>query len=216
MEVKKLERDVNYRILKKHNLLLKRAIDLVVSTFVLTTIFPIVFIVVAPLIKLSSKGPVFFTQERHGKNKRKFVCYKFRTMIVTPREIADQLQATKNDPRVTPVGLFLRKTGLDELPQFINVFKGDMSIVGPRPHPIPLDEKFENLIEGYEKRFLVKPGITGWAQVNGWRGETPTVDIMRKRVEHDIWYIENWSVWLDIKIMLKTVFSMLGMDPKAY
>ena len=197
-----------------NNYLLKRVFDIVASSFFLLLVFPIIYIIIAPLIKLSSQGPVFFKQLRTGQLNHEFYCLKFRTMKVN--ENADNLQASKNDPRKTWLGNFLRKTNIDELPQFINVLKGDMSIVGPRPHMLKHTEEYSEIIEKYKVRHFCKPGITGWAQVNGYRGETETPDLMRKRVEYDIWYIENWTFWLDIKIIFITIFNMFKGEEKAY
>ncbi len=199
-----------------HNRILKRIFDIVFSTIVLLTIFPISYIIFGALIKISSPGPILFKQKRTGYRGKPFICYKFRTMRVTDPEISDKLQATPDDPRKTKIGNFLRKTNLDELPQFINVLKGEMSVVGPRPHPVYLDGKYQDIIKEYNVRFFTKPGLTGWAQVNGYRGETKNPELMRKRVEHDIWYIENWSFWLDIKIIFLTIWRMIKGDPNAY
>jgi lipopolysaccharide/colanic/teichoic acid biosynthesis glycosyltransferase len=170
--------------------------------------------VLAVLIKLSSRGPVFFKQTRLGEGNRTFVCYKFRSMRMNVE--ADTKQATKDDPRVTRVGKFLRKSNLDEMPQFFNVLLGQMSVVGPRPHPLRLNDQFRDIIDKYMVRHFVRPGITGWAQVNGFRGETRTPELMERRIELDIWYLENWSFWLDLKIVVKTVTNMFGKDPMAY
>ncbi|HNB57005.1 MAG TPA: sugar transferase, partial [bacterium] len=162
---------------------------------------------------------VFFKQERWGRQNKKIICYKFRTMISQSRDVDDSgkyQQATQDDPRITPLGRFLRKTNLDELPQFWNVLMGQMSVVGPRPHPTPLNMESKEVIENYMLRHLVKPGITGWAQVNGYRGETRDPELMQKRVNHDIWYIENWSFWLDIQIIFLTVWQMIKYDTKGY
>jgi len=170
-------------------------------------------------IKLSSKGPVFFKQVRWGRDNIKFTAYKFRSMVTESKDVGRNgkyQQATKDDPRITSVGKFLRKTNLDELPQFINVLKGEMSIVGPRPHPEPLNLESKDHVKLYMLRHLVKPGITGWAQVNGLRGETKEIDLMQKRVEHDVWYIENWSFSTDIYIIFLTVWNMVKGDPNAY
>jgi Undecaprenyl-phosphate glucose phosphotransferase len=199
-----------------HNRVIKRLFDIVFSSLVLLTVFLFLFLFASIGIKLSSPGPIFFKQKRKGYRGKPFVCYKFRTMHVTPQEIADKLQATPDDPRKFKFGHFLRKTNLDEFPQFLNVLKGEMSVVGPRPHPLYLDEKYQDIVKEYNVRFFAKPGITGWAQVNGYRGETRDVEAMRKRVEHDIWYIENWSFGLDIKIILMTIFKMFKGDPNAY
>jgi len=164
------------------------------------------FVVVAVLIKASSPGPVFFRQPRLGLNGRPFLVYKFRSMKV--HEEKDKVtQATQNDPRVTKIGAFLRRTSLDELPQFINVLKGEMSVVGPRPHALQHNEIYKDLLELYMLRHRVKPGITGWAQIHGYRGETDTVDKMAKRVQFDLHYIQNWSLWMDVKIITWTAFK---------
>jgi lipopolysaccharide/colanic/teichoic acid biosynthesis glycosyltransferase len=165
-------------------------------------LYPIIGI----LIKLSSKGPVLFTQKRTGINKNVFNCYKFRSM--RPNEDADKKQATGNDPRITRIGRFLRKTNLDEFPQFINVFKGEMSVVGPRPHMLAHTEKYSALIDEYLVRHYVKPGITGWAQVNGYRGETDELWKMEKRVEFDKEYLMTWSFEKDFVIVWRTVFDL--------
>ncbi len=158
---------------------------------------------IAIAIKLDSKGPVLFRQRRHGYNYRVVEVLKFRTMTVM-EDGAQITQATKNDKRITRVGAFLRRTSLDELPQFWNVIRGDMSIVGPRPHAIAHNNYYDDLIENYANRHRVKPGITGWAQVHGFRGETATPDMMANRVRYDLEYIENWSLWLDLKIVIMT------------
>lgn len=193
---------------------LKRAFDMVfsglVALFLLTWLIPLIGI----LTKLESNGPIFFKQMRSGKGNKPFYCLKFRTMIVNPE--ADTKQATSNDPRITKLGAFLRKTSLDEFPQFLNVILGDMSIVGPRPHPIKLNEKFQPLINKYMIRHYVKPGVTGLAQVMGYRGETKLVRDMRNRIKLDRFYIENWSFYFDLKIVFKTVVSVITGDEKAY
>lgn len=195
------------------NSTLKRAFDLVVSgTFLLFS--PLIFIPVAIAIKLSSPGPVFFKQKRTGYRGQEFLCWKFRTMKVNDN--ADSVQATKNDSRKTRVGDFLRKTSIDELPQFINVFLGDMSVVGPRPHMLKHTEDYSRLIEKYMLRHIVRPGITGWAQVRGYRGPTEELWQMERRVEHDIWYIEHWSLLLDIKIMIRTVINAIAGEENAF
>ncbi len=202
-----------------HWRLLKRAFDTTFAFSLFIFLFSWFWPFIALLIKLDSKGPIFFKQERWGRDNKKFFAYKFRSMVNTSRDVDDSgkyQQATKDDPRITKVGKILRKTNLDELPQFINVLKGEMSIVGPRPHPIPLNLECKENIKLYMIRHLVKPGITGWAQVNGYRGETKESILMQKRVEHDIWYIENWSFLLDIQIIIKTVWNMLKGDPNAY
>jgi lipopolysaccharide/colanic/teichoic acid biosynthesis glycosyltransferase len=192
-------------------ILYKRIFDLGVSLVALSLIFPL-FCIIAMAIKLESQGPVFFLQKRSGLSSRPFVIFKFRSMTHAPER---QDQATKRDSRVTKVGRLLRRSSLDELPQLLNVIKGDMSIVGPRPHPIWLDEKFTDVIEDYPKRRSVKPGITGLAQVNYCRGETTTIDDMARRVSYDIIYARKWSLWLDLKIMLMTSYRLLS-DKSVY
>lgn len=182
---------------------LKRALDLVGASLALLVFAP-VMLVTAILIKLSSKGPVFFRQTRNGFNGRAFRIFKFRTMRVL-EDGPTIVQAQKNDPRVTPIGKWLRKTSIDELPQLLNVLKGDMSLVGPRPHAAAHNTEYEQIIGNYAFRHHVKPGITGWAQVNGYRGETRTLELMQKRVDYDLWYINNWSVWLDVRIVMGTI-----------
>lgn len=196
------------------NRIVKRVFDLCFSLGFLITLFPIIFICCAVAIKCSSPGPIFFKQKRTGKSGKDFYCWKFRTMKVN--NDADKVQATKGDSRITPVGAFLRKTNLDEMPQFINVLFGDMSIVGPRPHMVSQTDTYSKLIEDYMVRHLAKPGITGWAQVTGFRGETSEISQMEGRVERDVWYIENWSFWLDIKIIFLTVYNMIKGDEAAY
>ncbi|MCK1722067.1 undecaprenyl-phosphate glucose phosphotransferase [Bradyrhizobium sp. 141] len=192
---------------------LKRALDLVGASLALLVFVP-VMLVTAILIKLTSNGPVFFRQTRHGFGGRAFRIFKFRTMRVL-EDGPTIVQAQKNDPRVTPIGKWLRKTSIDELPQLLNVLKGEMSLVGPRPHAAAHNTEYEQIIGNYAFRHHVKPGITGWAQVNGYRGETNTVDLMQKRVELDLWYINNWSLWLDILIIMRTAVISLA-QAKAY
>jgi putative colanic acid biosynthesis UDP-glucose lipid carrier transferase len=195
------------------NNVLKRAEDIIIGTCILTIIaIPMLFIALG--IKLTSKGPVVFKQNRYGLDGRQIKVYKFRTMN-TQDNGSDIKQATKNDNRITPFGAFLRRTSLDEFPQFINVLQGRMSIVGPRPHAVAHNEEYRKLIEGYMLRHKVKPGITGWAQINGFRGETESVNKMVKRVEYDLDYIHRWSVWLDIKIIIATIFKGF-VDKNAY
>lgn len=196
------------------NRAIKRAFDILFSASVILLVFSWLFPILAILVKLSSKGPVFFQQKRLGRDNKEFVCWKFRSMRMNDQ--ADSKQATKNDPRVTAVGRFLRKSNLDEMPQFFNVLMGQMSVVGPRPHPIKLNHQYKEIIDKYMVRHFVLPGITGWAQVNGFRGETRTPELMERRVELDVWYLENWSFWLDLKIVVKTVTNMFGKDPNAY
>ena len=183
---------------------LKRAEDVVLASLLLMLLAP-VFLVIACLIKLDSAGPVLFRQERHGFNNNRFRVFKFRTMHHDPVPDPSTPQARRNDPRVTRIGAFLRRTSLDELPQILNVLRGEMSLVGPRPHATAHNDLYARLINGYLARHRVKPGITGWAQVNGWRGETETLEKMRIRLEHDLFYIANWSLLLDIKILLLTI-----------
>lgn len=197
-----------------YNRALKRAFDIVFSLGVLCTVFPLLFVIVGILVKCSSPGPVFFKQKRTGLYGRDFECYKFRTMRVNAE--ADMLQAAKDDPRKTKIGDFLRKTNLDEFPQFFNVLKGDMSVVGPRPHMLKHTAQYSALIDKYMVRHLVKPGITGWAQVTGYRGETRTLEQMEGRVKRDVWYIENWSFFLDLKIIVVTLLNMIRGEKNAY
>lgn len=201
-------------LVEAHNSFKKRFFDLIVSSLVIILVLSWLTPLLAVIIKLSSKGPVFFKQERSGKNNKPFWCYKFRSMTVNRGSNA--LQATKNDNRVTRVGAFLRKTSIDELPQFFNVLKGDMSICGPRPHMLLHTEKYSAIINQYMVRQFLKPGITGWAQVNGYRGETSDPSLMEKRVEHDIWYMENWSLMLDIKVVFMTVINIFKGEANAY
>lgn len=193
---------------------MKRSFDIIFSGIFLVTLYPIIWLVVAIITKITSPGPVLFRQARTGYNGKSFTCLKFRSMKINAE--ADTVQATKDDPRKTKFGDFLRRTSIDELPQFINVFKGDMSIVGPRPHMELHTKVYSELISEYLVRHLCLPGITGWAQINGCRGETKTDEEMEKRVEHDIWYIEHWSMILDIRIILKTILQIIVKDEKAY
>lgn len=175
-------------------------------------------LMIALCIKLDSRGPVLFRQKRYGFNNNLIEVLKFRSMYDDQRDPDAAVQTTRNDPRVTRIGDFLRRSSLDELPQLINVLRGDMSLVGPRPHAVLTKAEgqlFEDVVDQYAARHKVKPGITGWAQVNGWRGETDTVEKIRKRVEHDLYYIDNWSVWFDIYIVARTAFTILR-DDKAY
>ncbi len=196
------------------NLLMKKAFDIGFSFLVIVLIFPWLFPILMILIKLDSPGPVFFMQERSGRDNRAFGCLKFRTMRVNAS--ADKLQATLGDKRVTKIGAFMRRTNMDELPQFLNVFWGNMSVVGPRPHMLMHTEQYSELINNYLVRHYAKPGITGWAQVNGFRGETKELIDMKDRVDYDIWYIENWSLLLDLKIIYKTVLNVFRGDKNAY
>ena len=195
------------------NIILKRTFDIVVSLLTCLVLIPFLPII-ALIIKLQSPGPLFFVQQRTGLNGRNFNCYKFRSMHVNKQ--ADMLQATKNDPRKFPFGEFMRKTNIDEFPQFFNVLKGDMSIVGPRPHMLLHTEQYGTLINKYMVRHFCRPGITGWAQVTGCRGETKELWQMEERIKRDIWYLENWTFWLDIKIILKTALTIIRPDKQAY
>lgn len=182
---------------------LKRLEDILIGSFILLVI-AVPLMLIAAAVKLTSRGPIFFRQRRYGLNGREIRVLKFRTMTVC-EDGPDIKQATKNDARVTPLGRILRRTSLDELPQFLQVITGEMSIVGPRPHAVSHNETYRGLIRGYMLRHKVKPGITGWAQVNGWRGETPDVSWMEKRVQHDLEYIEKWSLLWDLKIIFLTI-----------
>lgn len=194
----------------------KRILDICVSLFFLTTVFPIFFLIVAPAIWLSNTGPIFFKQLRKGYKQAPFFCYKFRTMTVSDK-FSELQQAKKIDPRVTVIGRTLRNTSIDEFPQFFNVLTGNMSLVGPRPHMVEHDDLYEKSISRYNVRFVTKPGITGWAQINGHRGSTEKPGQMEKRIEHDLWYIKNWSIRLDLKILLMTASSLIfKKDPNAY
>ena len=191
----------------------KRVSDIVLSVLILLLISP-VMLLLAIGVKLSSPGPVLFMQRRYGLDGQDIVVYKFRSMTVC--EDGDRVvQATRHDKRVTRFGAFIRKTSLDELPQFINVIQGRMSIVGPRPHAVAHNEEYRKLIKGYMIRHKVKPGITGWAQVNGFRGETDSVDKMKMRIDYDLDYLRQWSLWLDLKIIARTVL-LVALDRQAY
>jgi putative colanic acid biosynthesis UDP-glucose lipid carrier transferase len=197
----------------------KRCFDLLFTLLAFVFFFSWLWPLLALLIKISSPGPVFFKQERWGKKNKRFFCYKFRSMVKDSRDVDENgsyRQAIRDDPRVTRLGGFLRRTNLDELPQFLNVLKGEMSVVGPRPHPTPMNLENKDSIQSYQLRHLVKPGITGWAQVNGFRGETSNPESLSKRVEYDVWYIENWSAWLDIKIICQSVMLMFTSDLNAF
>ena len=197
------------------NKAMKRAFDLVFSTIALICILPFLPII-ALIIKIQSpKGGVFFKQPRTGIDGKVFLCYKFRSMHPNKDE-SGLVQAKKDDPRKFPFGNFMRKASIDELPQFWNVFKGDMSIIGPRPHPVALNEEYVKLIDKYMVRHYVKPGVTGWAQVTGFRGETEELWQMEGRVKRDIWYMEHWTIWLDIRIIWLTVRQILLKDKQAY
>lgn len=196
------------------NRLLKRVLDITLSLFVIVFIMSWLTPLLALLIKLESRGPVFFTQLRSGKNNQPFKCIKFRSL--QQHNVQESKQVTKNDSRVTRLGRFLRKSNIDELPQFFNVLIGNMSVVGPRPHMLKHTLEFDELHHEYMVRHFVKPGVTGLAQVNGFRGEIKNPELLRKRVEHDIQYLENWSLWEDIRIILATIFVSLRGDENAY
>lgn len=196
---------VNQRPIAEWSLMVKTMLDYVVAALALVFAAPLMLIVAAA-IKLDSPGPIFFKQRRRGFNQNMFTVWKFRTMRVM-EDGAQIKQAQKNDTRITKIGNFLRRTSLDELPQFFNVLQGNMSVVGPRPHAVAHDDYYSSLISRYARRHRVKPGLTGWAQIHGFRGETDTVEKMAKRIEYDLYYIENWSLWLDFKILLLTVFK---------
>ncbi|WP_233836244.1 undecaprenyl-phosphate glucose phosphotransferase [Paraburkholderia sp. ZP32-5] len=195
-------------------LLKKELFDRLFALGALMAISPIL-LGCAIAVKLSSPGPVFFKQRRKGADGRVFTIYKFRTMRLHEQKPGILEQATRGDPRITAVGAFLRRTSLDELPQFFNVLRGDMSVVGPRPHAIEHDDLYQNIVSGYIHRYRIKPGITGWAQINGFRGETDRLEKMEGRVAHDLYYLKNWSFWLDVKIILATIFKGLH-HPNAY
>ncbi len=197
-----------------HNAFLKRTFDLVVSTLFLVTLFVPIYLVVGLAIKLSSPGPVIFRQKRTGEGGQDFECYKFRSMRVNAS--SDSVQATADDNRKTRVGEFIRRTSIDELPQFINVFKGEMSIVGPRPHMLYHTSEYSKVVGKYMVRHFIKPGITGLAQVSGFRGGTEDVEMMEQRIKRDIWYIENWSIGLDLKIIFRTIYLVIVGDSQAY
>jgi len=196
------------------NFYIKRIFDIIFSffvcLFVLSLLWPILFV----LVKLESKGPLLFRQKREGINGSEFTCYKFRSMKLN--EQSEKSHVTKNDARVTKMGAFMRKTSVDELPQFLNVLKGDMSVVGPRPHLESLSIEYQRDVENYLKRHIVKPGITGLAQVSGYRGEIKKKADIKNRIRFDIFYIENWSFFLDIKIILKTILNVFQGEEKAY
>jgi len=197
----------------------KRVFDIVFSLFVIVFLFSWLFPIISLIIKLTSKGPVLFKQERWGLNNKTIVCWKFRTMVASSKDVDEKgkyLQASKDDPRITKIGRFLRKSNLDELPQFFNVLLGSMSVVGPRPHPVPLNMESKDSVERYMMRHWVKPGITGWAQVNGYRGETRDPMLMKKRVKYDLRYIENWTFWFDLQIVLQTLVNMVKGEKNAF
>ncbi len=186
--------------------IVKRLFDFCFAMMVVVVFFPL-YLVIALLVFAESKGPILYTPERKGEGGKTFKCYKFRTMVVSDDPLNSTKSTVVNDPRITRIGKFLRKTDLDELPQFFNVLKGDMSVIGPRPHRVNLQRDLRKSVNDYMVRSYVKPGITGWAQVNGWRGPTVTDEQKNERINHDLWYIENWSFWLDLKIIFLTLFG---------
>ncbi|MBL6989641.1 MAG: undecaprenyl-phosphate glucose phosphotransferase [Bacteriovoracaceae bacterium] len=198
--------DLNNSPMVGVNKLVKGAEDIILGFLILLLISPLMLLI-AIAVKLDSKGPAIFKQRRHGFDGQSINVYKFRTMRVHQESGTQVTQAKKNDTRITRLGAFLRATSLDELPQFFNVLQGKMSIVGPRPHAISHNEEYKEQVAMYMQRHKVKPGITGWAQINGWRGETDTLYKMQKRIEHDLYYIENWSLFFDLKIIVATVFK---------
>ena len=196
------------------NRIVKRLFDIVFSLLFLCTLFPFILVIVTIITKITMPGPVFFKQKRTGLNGKEFMCLKFRSMRVNAD--ADKLQATKDDPRTTKWGEIMRHTSIDELPQFINVMLGSMSVVGPRPHMIKHTEQYSHIIDKYMVRHFVKPGITGWSQVNGFRGETKSLEQMEGRIRGDIWYIGHWSFWLDLYIIFKTITNAVHGEDNAY
>lgn len=201
----------------KCNRIIKRGFDVVFSSVVLLSFFSWFYVLAGFLIKVTSKGSVLIHQRRPGRDSGEFICYKFRTMVNDPNAEQGEGEITqKDDPRITLIGRFLRKTNLDELPQFINVLFGDMSVVGPRPLPIKEDREVRQKLKKYPLRQFVKPGITGYAAINGYRGSTPDMELMQKRVDLDIWYVENWSIWLDLKICAITIWQMLTLNTGAH
>ena len=204
---------------KVENKLLKRGFDIVFTVLFFVLIGWWLLPLIALLIKLSSKGPIIFKQERWGLNNEKIICYKFRTMVAEIHDLLDDgsfNQATKNDQRITRIGRILRQTNFDELPQFWNVLVGNMSVVGPRPHATPMNIESMHSVDNYMLRHIILPGITGWAQVNGLRGETKTPGRMQKRVNYDLYYIHRWSFWLDLQIVLQTIINFIKGDENAY
>jgi len=196
------------------NRLKKRFLDVVISLCVIVFILSWLIPIIGLLILIESRGPIFFKQQRTGKNNQSFNCLKFRSM--RPNNDANLKQATKDDNRVTKIGKILRKTSLDEFPQFINVLKGEMSLVGPRPHMVKHTDDYSQIVDQYMIRHFLKPGITGWAQINGLRGEITEPKQIKQRVKNDLWYLENWNIWLDIKILFLTIYTISKGDKQAY
>jgi putative colanic acid biosynthesis UDP-glucose lipid carrier transferase len=193
---------------------LKRIFDIIFSLIVILGILSWITPIIAIFIRFESKGPVFFKQKRNGLNYEEFYCYKFRSMLLNP--IADLEQVQKNDPRITNIGKIIRKTSIDELPQFMNVLLGNMSVVGPRPHMVSHTEMYAKSVDKFMVRHFIKPGITGLAQINGFRGEVETETDIVNRVKYDIFYLENWSLLLDIKIIFATIINAIKGEKKAY
>ncbi|MDB9781468.1 exopolysaccharide biosynthesis polyprenyl glycosylphosphotransferase, partial [Flavobacteriaceae bacterium] len=208
LNVKKLPFEFN------ENYIIKRVFDFFLAVFVCLFIMSWLIPILWVLIKIESKGPAIFSQKREGIDGKQFICYKFRSMKLNNQ--ADKVHAVENDNRVTRLGALMRKTSIDELPQFFNVLKGDMSVVGPRPHLPSLSSEYQKDVDDYLKRHLVKPGITGLAQVSGYRGEIKKKSDIKNRVRLDVFYIENWSFLLDVKIILMTVFNVFKGDENAY
>ncbi len=188
------------------SMVLKRLFDFLFALIVIVLLSPL-FLLIGLIIYLDNRGPIFYSPQRKGEAGDTFKCYKFRTMSVCDNPLDGAKSTVPNDPRITPIGKILRKSDLDELPQFFNVLKGEMSVIGPRPHRTILQDDFRKIVNDYMVRSYIKPGITGWAQVNGWRGPTVTDEQKKQRVKHDLWYIENWNFWLDIKIIFLTLFG---------
>lgn len=208
-----------YPLNEIENKYIKRIFDIIFSLLFIVIFYWWIYVIIAILIKLNSRGKIMFRQTRWGLNNIPFVCYKFRTMYNNAHEVdkaGNYVQTTSNDSRITTIGKILRKTSLDELPQIWNVFKGDMSIVGPRPHPVALNEESKDIIYNYLHRHLIKPGLTGWAQVNGFRGEIKNKEDMQKRIDYDVWYIQHWRLDLDIQIIIQTIINIIKGDEKAY
>lgn len=190
------------------NRIKKRVLDIIVSSLVIVFVLSWLIPILGLLIILESRGPIFFSQKRTGKNKSTFNCLKFRSMKFNNKD-ADLKQATRNDARVTKIGRFIRRTSIDEFPQFLNVFKGEMSLVGPRPHMLKHTSDYSKVVDDYMIRQFLKPGITGWAQINGYRGEITNPEQIKMRVNKDLWYLENWSLWLDIQILFLTIYYVV-------
>ena len=211
MPILAIRREPMEKVVNRFN---KRVFDLAVSSFVTVFILSWLVPILGLLIYIESPGPIFFAQIRSGKNNKPFRCYKFRSM--RPNKEANSTQATRNDNRVTRIGRIIRKTSLDEFPQFINVLKGEMSIVGPRPHMLKHTIGFSSMEDQYMIRQFLNPGITGWAQINGYRGEVTELHHIKKRVEYDLWYLGNWSLWLDIKIVFLTAYNVFKGEENAF